>query len=165
MLKAQRENVALVRLKHDIDILKTMQVNDRLPSFTAVDIYGRSVSDAALRGKVAVVHVWSTWNYESQDILRRLRNLYIDNRSQLGIVGICIDGSKRDCRNFLKHDSVAWSTICDEQTFDGQLLAKFGLLSIPDNVVMDTSGKVVARGLNANDLQDRLRKMLKRDEE
>jgi hypothetical protein len=165
LLKAQRENVALVRLKHDIDILKTMQVNDRLPSFTAVDIYGRSVSDAALRGKVAVVHVWSTWNYESQDILRRLRNLYIDNRSQLGIVGICIDGSKRDCRNFLKHDSVAWSTICDEQTFDGQLLAKFGLLSIPDNVVMYTSGKVVARGLNANDLQDRLRKMLKRDEE
>ena len=162
LLKAQPENVELIRLKHDIDILNTMQVNATMPSFTAVDIYGRSVSDASLRGKVAVVHVWSSWNYESQDILRRIRTLYTDNRSQLGVVGICIDGSKRDCRNFLKHDSVAWPTICDEQMFDGQLLSKFGLLSIPDNVIMDTSGKVVARGLNANEMRERLEKMLKK---
>ena len=163
LLKAQRENVALVRLKHDIDILKTMQVNDRLPSFTAVDIYGRSVSDAALRGKVAVVHVWSTWNYESQDILRRLRNLYTDNRSQLGIVGICIDGSKRDCRNYLKHDSVTWSTVCDEKMFDCDLMAKLGLASIPDNIIYDTSGRVIARGLNANDIRNKLEELLKKN--
>lgn len=162
LLKAQPENVELIRLKHDIDIMNVMQVNATMPSFTAVDIYGRSVSDASLRGKVAVVHVWSSWNYESQDILRRLRNLYTDHRSQIGIVGICIDGAKRDCRNFLKHDSVAWPTICDEQMFDGQLLAKFGLLSIPDNVVMDTNGKVVARGLNANEMNERLKEMLKK---
>ena len=163
LIKAQPENVELIRLKHDLDILNTMQVNATMPSFTAVDIYGRSVSDASLRGKVAVVHVWSSWNYESQDILRRLRTMYTDNKSKLGIVGICIDGAKRDCRNFLKHDSVPWPTICDEQMFDGQLITKLGFASIPDNVVMDTNGKVVARGLNANELRERLEKMLKKD--
>ena len=163
LLKAQRENVALVRLKHDIDILKTMQVNDRLPSFTAVDIYGRSVSDAALRGKVAVVHVWSTWNYESQDIARRLRTLSNDTRNQLGVVGICIDASKRDCRNYLKHDSVTWSTVCDEKMFDCDLMAKLGLASIPDNIIYDTSGRVIARGLNANDIRNKLEELLKKN--
>lgn len=161
LLKAQRENVALVRLKHDIDILKTMQVNDRLPSFTAVDIYGRSVSDAALRGKVAVVHVWSTWNYESQDIQRRLRSLREENGSKLGVVGICIDASKRDCRNYLKHDSVGWSTICDEQMLESPLLTKLGMMSVPDNMIIDTSGRIIARGLNPNDMRERLEKLLK----
>ena len=163
LIKAQPKNPELIRLKQDIDILNISQVNAVLPSFSAIDIYGRSVSDASLRGKVAVVHVWSSWNYESQDILRRLRTMYTDNKSKLGIVGICIDASKRDCRNFLKHDSVPWPTICDEQMFDGQLLAKIGLSSVPDNIIIDTHGKVVARGLNANEMRERIGKMLKKD--
>ena len=40
--------------------------------------------------------------------------------------------------------------------------AHIGIVSIPDNVVMDTNGKVVARGLNANEMRERLEKMLKK---
>ena len=134
-----------------------------MPSFSAVDIYGRKVSDANLRGKVSVVYVWSTWNYESQDIARRLRTLSNDTRNQLGVVGICIDASKRDCRNYLKHDSVTWSTVCDEKMFDCDLMAKLGLASIPDNIIYDTSGRVIARGLNANDIRNKLEELLKKN--
>ena len=163
LVKAQPKNAELVRLKQDIDILNISQVNAVLPAFSAVDINGRGVSDAILRGKVAVIHVWSSWNYESQDIQRRIRSIKQDYSNQLGVIGICVDASRRDCKNFLKHDSVSWSTICDEQMLESQLLAKLGLSSIPDNIILDTSGKVIARGLNANDMRDRLQQMLKKE--
>ena len=144
-----------------VSVLKTAQVNAPMPSFSAVDINGRTVTNADLRGKVSVIHVWSTWNYESQDIQRRLRSLREENGSKLGVVGICIDASKRDCRNYLKHDSVGWSTICDEQMLESPLLTKLGMMSVPDNMIIDTSGRVIARGLNPNDMRERLEKLLK----
>jgi hypothetical protein len=162
LIKAQPKNNKLNQLKQEIEVLKIPRLNATMPAFSAVDVHGRKVSDADLRGKVAVVYVWSSWNYESQDAARRLRALSYENRNRLGIVGICIDASKRDCRNYLKHDSVGWSTICDERMFEGELMAKLGLASIPDNIIYDTSGRIIAHGLNANDLRDRLEELLKK---
>jgi peroxiredoxin len=161
LVKAQPKNGEVNRLMKDVSILKIAQLNAPVPSFSAVDINGRTVTNADLRGKVSVIHVWSTWNYESQDIQRRLRSLREEKGSKLGVVGICIDASKRDCRNYLKHDSVGWSTICDEQMLESPLLAKLGMMSVPDNIIIDTSGRIIARGLNPNDMRERLEKLLK----
>lgn len=162
LVKAQPRNEELSRLKQQVDIMKRSQLNATLPAFSAVDVYGRRVTDASLRGKVSVVYVWSSWNYESQDAVRRLRTLSNEYLNRMGGLGICLDGSKRDCRNYLKHDSVRWSTICDEQMFESDLMAKFGLTSIPDNIIYDASGRIVAHGLNPNDMRSKLEELLKK---
>lgn len=161
IVKAQPKNGEANRLKRNIDILKISQLNRPVPAFSAPDINGHNVSNADLSGKVGVIHVWSTWNYESQDIQRRIRAMKQEKGGRLGVVGICIDGSKRDCRNYLKHDSVAWSTICDEQMMESPLLEKLGMMSVPDNIVIDTGGRIIARGLNANEMRERLEQLLK----
>ena len=77
------------------------------------------------------------------------------------MLGINIDGNKRDCENYLKRDSLPWPTVCDEQMFESPLMEKLGLSSIPDNIVIDASGKIVAHGLVADDLKKKLEEMLK----
>ena len=47
--------------------------------------------------------------------------------------------------------------------FDCDLMAKLGLASIPDNIIYDTSGRVIARGLNANDIRNKLEELLKKN--
>jgi len=40
-------------------------------------------------------------------------------------------------------------------------LAKFGLADVPDNVVMDGKGRVVARSLEPKELEEKIEAMLK----
>jgi len=63
------------------------------------------------------------------------------------------------CRDVLQRDSVAWPVVCDEMMFDGALVRQLGLLSVPDNIVL-RRGRVVARGLQPQELINRLKTML-----
>ena len=159
--RKQPKNGQLVKMREAIHTMKRATLNSTLPSFSAIDINGRRVSDADLRGKVSVVYVWSSWNYESQDIQRRIKRAKADAANRLGVVGINIDASKRECRNMLKYDSLQWSTVCEELMFESKLLETFGMKSIPDNLVFDANGRIVARGLRSSEMEERLKQLLK----
>lgn len=161
VMKSQPKNGTLSRLYRDLKTLQIGQTGSQLPSFSATDINGRSFTSNDLHGKVGVIHVWSTWNYESQDVQRRIRDVKKEKGARLNVVGICLDGARRECRNFLRRDSLPWSTICDEQSFDSPLLAKLGVQTIPDNIVFDSSGRIVARGLNPDEMKKKLEEMLR----
>ena len=159
-MKKQTANSTLNRLYQDLKVMDNAQKGQQLPSFSATDIRGRQLTSNDLHGHVGVIHLWATWNYESQDVQRRIRNVKKDKGSRLYVIGICADGSRRECRNFLNRDSLPWPTICDEQAFESPLLKKLGMLTIPDNIVVDASGRIVARGLKPDDMKKKLEQML-----
>ncbi|MCR4853477.1 MAG: AhpC/TSA family protein [Prevotella sp.] len=161
VMQSQPKNGTLSRLYQDLKVLQVGQKGSQLPSFSATDINGRGFTSNDLHGKVGVIHVWSTWNYESQDVQRRIRDVRKEKGNRLTVIGICVDGTKRECRNYLRRDSLPWSTVCDEMSFDSPLLAKLGVQSIPDNIVFDSSGRIVARGLNPDEMKKKLEEMLK----
>ena len=161
LLKAQPQNSEIVKIQSELNIMQRAALGKPLPSFSATDIYGRKVNDSDLRGKVSVVHVWSSWNYESQDVQRRIKRAKTESGNKLGVLGISLDGNMQDCKNMLRYDSLQWATVCDELMFESPLMEKFGLQTIPDNIIYDVNGKIVARGLNAKEMQEQLEKMLK----
>ena len=161
LIKQQPNNATLNQLHKELKTLRNAQVGQQLPSFSATDIKGRKLTSNDLHGHVGVIHVWSTWNYESQDVQRRIRDVKKEKGSRLYVMGICLDGSRHECRNFLNRDSLPWPTICDEQSFDSPLLSKLGIQTIPDNIVVDAAGRIVARRLKPDDMRKKLEEMLK----
>lgn len=159
--KKQPKNGEITKMQEAIRVMRHASLNSTLPSFSATDINGRRTSDADLRGKVAIVYVWSSWNYESQDIQRRIKKAKAEAGNRLGVVGINLDASKRECRNMLRYDSLQWSIVCEELMFDSKLLDTFGMKTIPDNIVFDANGRIVARGLRSNEMEERLKQLLK----
>ena len=161
MMDKQPKNGPLARLKKELETLRVARTGMQIPAFSATDVKGRRHTSNDLHGKVAVINVWATWSFESQDTQRRLKVLKNKHGQKLAVLGICIDPSRKECMRFMKNDSLPWPTVCDEMVFDSPLLKKIGVKSMPDNIIMDTSGKVVARGLKPNDLRDKLEQMLK----
>jgi hypothetical protein len=159
MLKEQPKNGLLMALKRSIDILKRSTVNSSIPHFTATDMNGKPVSDAQLRTGVAVINVWATWNYESQDIQRQLKQMQRSSGGKLKLLSISVDASRKDCKQTLQRDSVSWSSVCDERMFESPLLKQLGLLSVPDNIIIQ-NGRIIAHGLSANDLRMRLQSII-----
>lgn len=159
--KAQPDNRDITELKKQLIGLKTIEVGNQLPSFSAVDIKGVRTSNASLSGEINVVMVWATWNYESDNLMRQLRILKKDYGSKLGIVTINVDASQRDCRKSMERDSVNWNVICDGRMLDTPVLSQLGINDIPFNILTDSKGKILAINCNQTELKQQIKNTLK----
>lgn len=154
MLKSRPNDKQLLRLSRQLPKLQGAQIGDKLPSFTATDIKGHKVTAASLQADANIVSAWATWNYQSsstQQQLKRLKNRYGD---RLAIVSICLDANVKACRQRVSQDSLSWPTICDGRMWDTPLLSTFGLGDVPDNVIINSKGRVIARSVEMQKLEE-----------
>lgn len=155
-------------LKNDIKQMegaKYLKKGSRLPAFTVKDINGKTVKSSDLNAKLNIITVWSSWNYDSQNIQRQLGNKKDQYGNDLKILSICIDADVKDCRRKSNRDSLKWNTICDGRLWETPLLLQTGLSYVPDNIVIDSQGKILAHSLNARDLMDKIDDTLEKKEE
>jgi hypothetical protein len=150
-------NGDLIRWLKSVDALRD---GNKLPQFTATDLNGRPVSNADLKAPVNIITTWSSWNYESINLQRQLQNRFRQAGSDLRILSICLDADINDCRRRVTRDSVKWSTVCDGRMWESPVLNALGLAFVPDNIVTDASGKILAHGLQNRDLLTKIDNLL-----
>lgn len=158
------EKQQITALIQQMQGLAALKEGSRLPAFTATDVNGRKVSSADLNAPVNVITVWATWNYESTAQQRRLQSTHRSHKDELKILSICLDADPKDCRRRVTRDSVKWSTVCDGRQWDTPLLRQLGLAYVPDNIVIDAHGKIVAHTLLNNDLIQKIDDLLPKKE-
>lgn len=147
MVKQQPNNARLLALKKDIDVLKKSVKGELLPSFSATDIKGNSVSKAQLNGQLNIVNTWATWSYQSGDIQRRLQRLKKKYGSKLAVVTLCLDGNVKDIKRRVERDSINWPIICDGRMFQSPIVRQTGLMAVPAMMVADANGRIVMRDI------------------
>ena len=161
LLEAKPDNGQLIQLNKQLKSLQGAMLK-QLPKFTATDVKGRQISEKDLKAKVNVVTAWASWNYQSTDMQRRLKNMKKKYGDKLAVVSICLDGSPADCkRTVVDRDSLKWSTVCDGRMWETPLLGKFGFHDLPANVVIDNKGRVMARNLSPMKLDEKIEGLLK----
>jgi len=160
--EAQPGNRRVEALVPYLQGLASLHDGGTLPKFTATDIKGRPVSSGDLYAPVNVITTWSSWNYDSQNIQRHLK--YLEKRkgtNQLRIVSICLDASVQACQKTMDRDSITWPTICDGRMWETPVLAKLGLSKVPDNIITDSQGKIIAHSLPMNALREKIEELLR----
>ena len=160
IMKASPEKHAIAKLKKQLEGLKNFKEKCQLPKFTSTDIDGKSVSNADLTGKINVISTWASWNYDSQNAQRKLKRLEKIHGNQLKFVSICLDASKKDCRKNMERDSIMWHNICDEKMWETPILGQLGLYFIPDNIITDSKGKILAHSITTNELDRKIEELL-----
>src|SRR5574344_187424 len=161
MIKNQPGNGSLIQMKTRIKTVGNGGVNATLPRFSATTITGGRVTDNDLHGKYAVINVWSSWNYDSQNNQRQLLQLKKKYSARLALMSISLDFTSKICKESMDRDSIKWNTVCDGMVWDGPLLKTLGIGTVPDNILVGPNGKMIARGLDADALKNRLESLLK----
>lgn len=159
MTEKQPENTQLLALSHQVAALCTSKKGDRLPKFSVSDTDGNTVTEKQLLKGVAVISVWGSWNYESMDIQRTLRDFKQDYGDKIQLLSICIDAQRRDCKTQMNNNSFTWPTICDENMMEGRLMQQLGLMGPADNIIL-VNGKITDRDLRNSELRDRLKALI-----
>lgn len=160
MQNEQPDNQQLQLLGRQLSRLQASTVGKRLQKFSATDTKGQKVTDAILRKPLNVVSTWATWSYLSHNMLYRLKKMKQKHGERLGLLSICLDGRQEECRQRIARDSLTWPTVCDGRMWDSPLLSTFGLSDVPDNILFDGKGRVIARDLTIDQLEERINKVL-----
>ena len=160
--EARPGNRRITTLVKHLEGLNAISNGGTLPKFTATDIKGKPISNGDLYAKVNVITTWASWNYESLNIQRKLKLLEKEKGvSQLKILSICLDASDKECRKMMDRDSITWSNICDGKMWENPILIKLGLTRLPDNIICDSQGKIIAHSLSAGEIYRKIEDLLK----
>ena len=124
-------------------------IGEPLPRFTTVDVDGHLVSHEQLTQGNTLIVVWSSWNFDSQNAVRRAASIMrgADGRKIDHTLAICLDAEVSKCRSIRRSqntDNVIH--ICDGKMLDSPLLKTFGLSSFPANILLK-NGIVTARNV------------------
>lgn len=101
----------------------------------------------AHRGKVVLVHFWSTQSGPCIADLPRLKQARVKYTNDLVAVGISLDENSARLRRFLKENRMSWPQHFDGRGWDNRIAVEFGVTSIPTQWLIDRQGNL--RVLNA----------------
>jgi len=122
------------------------QIGRPAPDFTITDD-GRSLQLSSYRGKVVVLNFWASWCAPCIEEIPSLNQLQLQ-MPQLVVLGVSVDQDEDAYRRFIGRHRIDFTTIRDGQQHSNAL---YGTFVFPDTYVIDRSGQIRRKFINAQD--------------
>jgi len=133
------------------------------PDFTQNDVDGKPVSLSSFRGKYVLVDFWASWcrpcRLENPNVVAAYNKFKNKNFTVLG-VSLDRQNGKDAWLNAIKQDNLTWTHVSDLNFWDNAVARLYNVNSIPFNLLIDPSGKIIAKNLREEALHQALEKFL-----
>ncbi|MBO3269049.1 TlpA disulfide reductase family protein [Hymenobacter defluvii] len=147
-----------------LDAAPTLKVGMQAPDLMLPTPDGKQVSLNDYRGKYVLVDFWASWcgpcRAENPNVIQAY-NAY--KNKNFDILGVSLDEA-RDRAKWLKaiqDDQLAWTQISDLKGWQSAAATAYLVRAIPQNFLVDPTGKIIAMNLRGESLQQTLAQLVK----
>ena len=130
--------------------------------FTQNDTANNPIKLSSFKGKYVLVNFWASWcrpcRMENPNVLAAY-NKYKDKN--FTVLGVSLDQQKANWIKAINDDKLAWNHVSDLQYWNNAVAQMYHIQSIPSNMLIDPTGKIIAKDLRQGDLEQTLKSVLK----
>jgi peroxiredoxin len=144
--------------------LKVTAIGAQAPDFTQATPDGKSVSLADYRGKYVLVDFWASWCGPCRQESPNIMKVYNEYKGRnFDILGVSLDDEKTRTKwlKAIQDDGLAWTQVSDLHGWKNEVATRYGVQSVPQNFLIDPTGKIVATNLHGDELRTTLAQYIK----
>ncbi len=172
VVKRFPEHKSLAQLKATYDLQQAQMskrkeasntwIGKQAPDLALPGIDGKPVAISSFRGKYLLVDFWASWCSPCRQENPNVVNTYKQFKDKnFTILGVSLDKDKAPWLKAIASDQLTWTHVSDLQYWSSKAVETFKFESIPYNVLIDPTGKIIAESLRGDELQSKLSEVLK----
>ena len=147
-------------LTQRINSLKTLVIGAEAPNFTELTPEGKQLSLYDLKGNIVLIDFWASWcgpcRRENPNVVK-LYNKYKNKGFE--VLGVSLDKKKQAWLGAIAKDKLTWHHVSDLKGWSSKVARNYNVRSIPQTVLLDQDGKIIARNLRGEQLAHRLKEL------
>ena len=147
-----------------LDKLKAVSIGAPAPDFTLNTPDGKPVALSSYRGKYVLVDFWASWCGPCRQENPNVTKVYNEFKTRnFDILGVSLDTEKAREKwlKAIQDDQLAWTQVSDLKSWQSAAAAIYSVQAIPQNFLVDPSGKIVATNLRGDELKTTLARFIK----
>jgi len=142
--------------------IKAVALGATAPEFAEADTNGKIINLSSFRGKYVLIDFWASWcgpcRGENPNVVKAF-NQY--KGQKFTIIGVSLDQptGKKVWLAAIHKDGLTWTQVSDLKYWDSKTAGLYAVRGIPQNFLLDPDGKIIAKNLRGNDLEDKLEEL------
>ena len=150
-----------IKFAEKIEIDKKTAVGKMAPEFSQTDTAGHLVSLSYFKGKFVLLDFWASWCHpcrEDNPNVVKIFNQYKEKGFTVLSVSLDSEDDKQKWLKAIADDGLTWTHVSDLKEWKNAVAMLYGINVIPYNFLIDPQGKIIARDVHGQELEQVVQK-------
>jgi len=164
LAKYYPHSTSAMQVSKKAEQLKKSAIGQLAPEIDLPNPEGKNIALSSLKGKVVLIDFWASWcgpcRRENPNVVKAYQK-YKDKG--FDVYSVSLDKDKSSWVDAIKKDGLVWPNhVSDLAFWSSSVVPQYGFSGIPFTVLIDREGKIVAKGLRGEKLEEKLEMLLNR---
>lgn len=136
-------------------------IGQTAPDISLTTPEGKELSLSSFKGKVVLIDFWASWCGPCRKEMPNVVKAYAKFKNKgFEIFGVSLDMDKDRWVEAIAKDGITWPQVSDLKQWGSSVVKLYNIQGIPYTVLLDKEGKILAKNLRGEELEQKLAEVL-----